>query len=202
MGITRSSLYKRRATGGRRPVHQKKRKFELGRPAANTRLGPKRVRTVRCRGGNTKFRALRLDSGNFSWGSEAISRKTRILGVVYNASNNELVRTNTLVKNCIVQIDATPFRQWYNQHYGVDLGKKKATDTTEEVKKSRSVVRRQEKAARSRVIDHGVSEQFKAGRMYACVSSRPGQCGRCDGYILEGKELEFYSKKMQKRKGK
>ena len=27
----------------------------------------------------------------------------------------------------------------------------------------------------------------------ACVSSRPGQSGRCDGYILEGKELEFYS---------
>ena len=28
------------------------------------------VRRVRCRGGNFKFRALRLDTGNFSWGSE------------------------------------------------------------------------------------------------------------------------------------
>lgn len=26
------------------------------------------------------------------------------------------------------------------------------------------------------------------------------QCGRCDGYILEGRELEFYLKKMQKKK--
>ena len=43
----------------------------------------------------------------------AIAHKTRILDVVYNASNNELVRTKTLVKNCIIQIDATPFRQWY-----------------------------------------------------------------------------------------
>ncbi len=34
--------------------------------------------------------------------------------VVYNASNNELVRTKTLVKNAIVQIDATPFRQWFD----------------------------------------------------------------------------------------
>lgn len=42
----------------------------------------------------------------------AVTRKTRLLDVVYNASNNELVRTKTLVKNCIVQIDATPFRQW------------------------------------------------------------------------------------------
>jgi small subunit ribosomal protein S8e len=58
--------------------------------------------------------------------SPAITRKTRILSVKYNASNNELVRTNTLVKNCIIQIDATPFRQWYEQYYGVVLGKGKA----------------------------------------------------------------------------
>ena len=30
----------------------------------------------------------------------------------------------------------------------------------------------------------------------------PPQCGRADGYILEGRELEFYVKKMQKKKGK
>ena len=28
----------------------------------------------------------------------------------------------------------------------------------------------------------------------------PVQCGRADGYILEGRELEFYVKKMQKKK--
>ena len=35
---------------------------------------------------------------------------------MYNASNNELVRTNTLVKSAIIQVDATPFRQWYEAH--------------------------------------------------------------------------------------
>lgn len=77
------------------------------------------------RGGNVKWRALRLDTGNFSWGSEAVTRKTRILDVVYNASNNELVRTQTLVKSAIIQVDAAPFKQWYLQHYGVDIGRKK-----------------------------------------------------------------------------
>ena len=77
------------------------------------------------RGGNVKWRALRLDTGNYSWGSEAVTRKTRILDVVYNASNNELVRTQTLVKGAIVQVDAAPFKQWYLQHYGVDIGRKK-----------------------------------------------------------------------------
>ncbi len=46
------------------------------------------------------------------------------MDVVYNASNNELVRTQTLVKNAIVQVDATPFKAWYQQHYGYELGLK------------------------------------------------------------------------------
>lgn len=36
----------------------------------------------------------------------------------------------------------------------------------------------------------------------ASISSRPGQCGRADGYILEGKELEFYVKKIKSKKAK
>merc|ERR1711881_265399 len=113
---------KRRATGGKKKPLTKKRKHALGRPPANTKMGAKRIRTVRCRGGNLKFRALRLDGGNFSWGSESITRKTRILDVVYNVSNNELVRTKTLVKNCIVQIDAAPSKQFYLTYYRINLG--------------------------------------------------------------------------------
>jgi len=44
----------------------------LGRPASNTKLGPQRIHTVRTRGGNKKYRALRLDTGNFSWASEGL----------------------------------------------------------------------------------------------------------------------------------
>ena len=46
-------------------------RYELGRQPGNTKLSSNvTVRRVRVRGGNFKFRALRLDSGNFSWGSE------------------------------------------------------------------------------------------------------------------------------------
>ena len=107
------------------PIHQKKRAFEKARPVSNTKLvnDKARVRRVRVRGGNYKFRALRLKEGNFNWASESVTRKTRILDVVYNASNNELVRTKTLVKNCIVTIDASPFAAWYLNHYGINIGK-------------------------------------------------------------------------------
>ncbi|XP_022843526.1 40S ribosomal protein S8-like [Olea europaea var. sylvestris] len=189
-------------------------RYELGRQPANTKLSSnKTVRRVRVRGGNVKWRALRLDTGNYSWGSEAVTRKTRILDVVYNASNNELVRTQTLVKSAIVQVDAAPFKQWYLQHYGVDIGRKKKTaakkegeDTdaaaAEETKKSNHVLRKIEKRQQDRKLDPHVEEQFGSGRLLASISSRPGQCGRADGYILEGKELEFYMKKLQRKKGK
>ncbi|XP_062184890.1 small ribosomal subunit protein eS8-like [Phragmites australis] len=217
MGISRDSMHKRRATGGKQKAWRKKRKYELGRQPANTKLSSnKTVRRVRVRGGNVKWRALRLDTGNYSWGSEAVTRKTRILDVVYNASNNELVRTQTLVKSAIVQVDAAPFKQWYLTHYGVDIGRKKKTSAAkkdaaegqeseaaaEETKKSNHVQRKLEKRQQSRTLDTHIEEQFGSGRLLACIASRPGQCGRADGYILEGKELEFYMKKLQRKKGK
>ncbi|KAL1935498.1 hypothetical protein VTP01DRAFT_4638 [Rhizomucor pusillus] len=206
MGISRDSRHKRSATGARRAQYRKKRKFELGRQPANTKLGSKRIHLVRVRGGNIKHRALRLDHGNYSWGSENISRKARILTVVYNASNNELVRTNTLVKGAVVQIDATPFRQWYESHYALPLGKKKlAANKVEELEKSvqeKSKTTQKKYAARqaNAQVDPLLDDQFAAGRLYAVISSRPGQSGRCDGYILEGKELEFYVRKIKARK--
>jgi small subunit ribosomal protein S8e len=51
-----------------------------------------------------------------------------------------------------------------------------------------------------RTIEKAVEDQFHSGRVLACISSRPGQSGRVDGYVLEGKELEFYQKKLEKKK--
>ena len=152
-----------------------------------------------------KQRALRLDGGNFTWASEAFSAKTRIMDVVYNATNNELVRTKTLVKNSIVQVDATPFKKFYAEHYDVELGKKKVKEGAAEVvvevkKRSRHVLNTLKKRQAARKIDQHVAEQFNAGRLLACINSRPGQSGRADGHIIEGKELEFYIKKMEKKK--
>merc|ERR1740133_87118 len=181
MGISRDSRHKRRATGGRKANLKKKRQYEAGRPGANTKLGAARVHPVRVRGGNLKHRAVRLDTGNFAWGSEVCARKTRILDVVYNASNNELVRTKTLVKNAIVQVDATPFRQWYEAHYGVTVGKKQKKKTegeaevpAEPVKQSKSVKSKIAKRQEGRVLDSNLNSQFDTGRLLAAVSSRPG----------------------------
>ncbi|XP_064597390.1 small ribosomal subunit protein eS8-like [Liolophura sinensis] len=207
MGISRDKWHKRRKTGGRMAQIRKKRKFELGRPAANTKLGAKKIHTVRTMGGNKKYRALRLDTGNFSWGSESITRRTRIIDVIYNASNNELVRTKTLVKSCIVQIDATPLRQWYEAHYALPLGRKKGVkqpeaDSAINKERSKKTQKKYEERKKTAQVEHNLEEQFATGRVLAKICSRPGQCGRVDGYVVEGKELEFYLRKTKTKKGK
>ena len=187
------------------------RAFEKGRQPANTRIGAKRIHIVRVRGGNHKYRALRLDSGNFSWGSEGISRKVRVINVAYHPSNNELVRTNTLTKSAVVQVDAAPFRQWYEAHYGGSLGRRRqqaagggkkgeeGKEGEKEVKKSKRVEKKQAtRVAGTAKIDPALERQFEASRLYAVVASRPGQSGRADGYILEGDELNFYMRAIRK----
>ncbi|KAG0666462.1 ribosomal protein S8A [Monosporozyma unispora] len=146
MGISRDSRHKRSATGAKRAQFRKKRKFELGRQPANTKI----------------------------------------------------VRTNTLTKAAIVQIDATPFKQWFEGHYGQTLGKKVAKD--EVVAPSKNAEKKWASRAASAKIETAVSSQFSAGRLYAAISSRPGQSGRCDGYILEGEELAFYLRRLTAKK--
>uniref|UniRef100_A0A8C4V6A3 Small ribosomal subunit protein eS8 n=1 Tax=Falco tinnunculus TaxID=100819 RepID=A0A8C4V6A3_FALTI len=136
------------------------------------------------------------------------TRKTRIIDVVYNASNNELVRTKTLVKNCIVLVDSTPYRQWYEAHYALPLGRKKGAKLTpeeEEIlnkKRSKKIQKKYDERKKNAKIASILEEQFQQGKLLACIASRPGQCGRADGYVLEGKELEFYLRKIKARKGK
>merc|ERR1712131_59965 len=135
-------------------------------------------------------------------------RKTRIIDVVYNASNNELVRTKTLVKNCIVLVDSLPYRQWYEAHYATPLGRKKGAKLTpeeEEVlnkKRSKKIQKKFDERKKTCKISSLLEEQFQQGKLLACIASRPGQCGRADGYVLEGKELEFYLRKIKAKKGK
>ena len=219
MGISRDSRHKRRLTGGRMPIHQKKRAFEKARPVSHTKLGNKRdVRILRVRGGGHKFRGMTLDTGNFVWVSEQVSRKSKIIDVVYNATNNELIRTKTLVKNAIVQIDANPFKGYLLNHYkGIQdteaaikgkvelnfeagLPKEELQKKKEALKgKMKTVDRKYLKRRLQNALEPNVQSQLTRGVLLACITSRPGQIGRADGYILEGKELEFYLRKIERK---
>ena len=113
---------------------------------------------------------------------------------MYNASNNELVRTNTIVKGCIVSIDATPFKAWFEKHYSCKIGAKGEV-TKDDLSKLEG-----QKLQDSLQEQKEVIEQLASGKILARISSRPGQCGRADGYILEDEELAFYHKKINQKK--
>ena len=203
MGISRSSKLKHRKTGGAMPIHQKKRKFEMGRQNSNTKLGEKKVVTVRCRGGNLKRRALRINEGNFCWVSEKVARKSKIVEILYNATHNELVRTQRVVKGCIVAVDPTPFKFYWHINY-----EEKRVNKLPEIKDTIRVksledkkAKRQKKHPFSDQLDkyHVFFDNLNRNRLLARITSRPGQTGRADGYLLEGKELEFYLKKIEKK---
>lgn len=101
------------------------------------------------------------------------TRKTRIIDTAYNASNNELVRTKTLVKGAIILIDAVPFRQWYESHYALPLGRKKNQKLTEEEearingqeKRSKKTQRKYAERQKLSAVEPHLVEQFQSGRL-------------------------------------
>ena len=98
--------------------------------------------------------------------------------------------------------------QWYEAHYAKALGRKKNAKLTEEEnkaingEKSAAVQKKIDARAKHAEVSPALVEQFGQGRLLARISSRPGQQGRCDGYILEGKELDFYIRKLKVKKSK
>lgn len=109
-----------------------------------------------------------------------ITRKTRIVDTVYNASNNELVRTKTLVKNSIITIDAVPFRQWYEAHYALPLARKKGAKLTDEEearinkKRSKRTQAKYTERQKTAEVEPHLIEQFQGGRLL----------GKCFGMFL------------------
>ena len=96
---------------------------------------------------------------------------SRIIDIVYNACNNELVRTKTIVKNAIVVIDAAPFRQWFEAHYALPLGHKKGTKLSEaeealiNKKRSKKTEKKYKERQNDAKVEQGLTDQFMGGEM-------------------------------------
>jgi len=71
-----------------------------------------------------------------------------------------------------------------------------------EVSPGRALLRKQRLRNKTRFLEPSLADQFEKGRLYARITSRPGQCGHADGYVLEGEELSFYMKKILTKKKK
>ncbi len=97
----------RKPSGGHKARHHKvKRKYELGRPFTETRLGHDDKRKVsRVRGGNIKVRARIIAFANVTDPEKGVTRKTRILRVLENKANPHYTRRNIIVKGTVIETE-------------------------------------------------------------------------------------------------
>jgi small subunit ribosomal protein S8e len=97
---------RRKFTGGRLVPSQGKRKYEIGREAAEPHLDRTRRKIVETMGGNSKVRLFRCDVVNVTDPSTNSTKKASIETVVKNSANQHYVRRNILTKGSVIRTDA------------------------------------------------------------------------------------------------
>ena len=93
----------RSPSGARNVANRGKRKSELGRDPAETRVDEKRLRKIRTRGGNEKLRLATANKINLTDVKSGKSQVTDILGVIENDANPNYVRRNIVTKGAVVE---------------------------------------------------------------------------------------------------
>ena len=93
---------RRSETGRRKRFARSKRKYEIGREAHLTTIGPTRIKEVRTMGNNRKTRAKTI---NFAYVVDPKSNKatkTEIISVLENQANIHYVRRNIINKGAVI----------------------------------------------------------------------------------------------------
>lgn len=93
----------RSPSGARNVANRGKRKSELGRDPAETRIDEKRLRKIRTRGGNEKLRLAAANKINLTDVKSGKTQVTDILGVIENDANPNYVRRNIVTKGAVVE---------------------------------------------------------------------------------------------------
>ena len=93
----------RSPSGARNVANRGKRKSELGRDPAETRVDEKRLRKIRTRGGNEKLRLAATNKINLTDVKTGKTQITDILGVIENTANPNYVRRNIITKGAVVE---------------------------------------------------------------------------------------------------
>ncbi len=93
---------KRLASGARYHYARKKKIYEMGRPAADTVIGPRKIKMVRTRGGNVKLKTYLEDVINVSDPATGKTEKVPIEELVSNPASTEYTRRKIITKGAIL----------------------------------------------------------------------------------------------------
>ncbi|PKL68820.1 MAG: 30S ribosomal protein S8e [Methanobacteriales archaeon HGW-Methanobacteriales-1] len=100
----------KKPSGGRAKMNRGKKKCELGREAAETKIGDRKIRRIRTQGGNEKIRLSNDSKINVMDPSTKKTETAEILNVVENLANPNFVRRNIITKGALVETSAGKVR--------------------------------------------------------------------------------------------
>lgn len=95
----------KKASSGRIWPSRKKRKYELGRESADTKIGEKKKVKISVRGTGQKTRLLSVNSANVTDPDSGKSKKAEISTVLENPADPHLARRNIITKGAIIETD-------------------------------------------------------------------------------------------------
>ena len=103
MAISQSRSQKKQ-TGAKYKEYRKRKKYELGRNPTLTKIGEKKVRSLRSLGGNTKNYILSDNTVNLV-GKDKKCIKAKITSVLESSANRNFIRRNILTKGTVIETD-------------------------------------------------------------------------------------------------
>ena len=93
----------RKPSGGRGRSNRNKRKIEFGRSPAETKIGERKIKKIRTKGGNTKMRLTNDNIINVLDPKNNKVQVVEIMGVLENTANIQFVRRNIINKGAMVE---------------------------------------------------------------------------------------------------
>ena len=95
--------YRRKMTGGKIVAARGKRKFEMGREFAETRISEIKRKNVHTMGGNRKVRLLQCNVANVTNPKDGKTASAQVERVLGNIANKHYVRRNILTKGSVIR---------------------------------------------------------------------------------------------------
>ncbi|MEM2902750.1 MAG: 30S ribosomal protein S8e [Candidatus Bathyarchaeia archaeon] len=103
MTVWHGDLHKRKKTGGRKRPYRGKRAFERGSPPTETRIGERKLKVVKGRGGVLKYRLFSGKMVNVVDPNTGKAEKAEIKKVVENRANREFQKRGVITKGAVVE---------------------------------------------------------------------------------------------------
>jgi small subunit ribosomal protein S8e len=104
MAITQSRS-RRKISGSRYRGYRKKRLFELGNLPRLTKLGEKKIKSMKIKFGKEKSVLLQTDIANVYDPKSKKYTKTKIITIIENPANRHFVRRNIMTKGAIIKTE-------------------------------------------------------------------------------------------------